>query len=152
MGRKNLDRIRIYQEVLKAGRHIDLNLEGRSMFPFIMPGDKAKVRWVPLARTRIGEVVVFRGGQGKLVSHRIIFKKGDKVITKGDFSPCWDRKWKSEDYLGKLEELKGKRNLLFQLSQAFYPLPILWSISVSLLSFWLHPFFRLYLTMRERRK
>ncbi|NOZ64430.1 MAG: hypothetical protein GXO71_05815 [Caldiserica bacterium] len=69
MGRKNLDRIRIYQEVLKAGRHIDLNLEGRSMFPFIMPGDKAKVRWVPLARTRIGEIVVFRGPQGRLISH-----------------------------------------------------------------------------------
>ena len=146
MGRKNLDRIKLYQEVLKAGRPIELELKGRSMFPFLLPGDKAKVRWIPLSRTKIGEIIVFRGNRETLISHRIIFKRGEEIITKGDFSPCCDRRWMKKDYLGRVEEVIGRRGIIFRVTQFFYPFPVLYSILVSLL---FHPLFRLWYLIKR---
>ena len=67
---------------------VTICLEGDSMRPLIRRG-KDPVTIIPLHRPlKIGDVVLFKGGPGRFVVHRVRKIKGDWVQTLGD--NCWN--------------------------------------------------------------
>ncbi len=57
-------------------------VQGTSMMPTLHPGDTCQVR-LGERDVRLGDIVVYRRGQG-LVIHRVVWRRGDWVWTRGD--------------------------------------------------------------------
>ncbi|MFT4524489.1 MAG: hypothetical protein ACI85F_000632 [Bacteroidia bacterium] len=78
---------RLSRDLLESGKTIKLKLDGRSMFPSILPGDVATVHKVDASELKLGQVVVFEISNS-WIAHRIVGLKkinGQTVIrTQGD--------------------------------------------------------------------
>lgn len=73
-------------EVSNKAQYIRMQAKGGSMYPFIKSGDWIKLE--PLSKCpsiKKGEVILF-SKEGNLYAHRVVKKRGDFVLAKGDFS------------------------------------------------------------------
>ncbi|MBI5848192.1 MAG: S24/S26 family peptidase [Nitrospirae bacterium] len=69
--------------LLKEGVQLSFQAGGRSMSPFIQ--DKETVIIEPPSRTlRVGDVILFKTERNQLIFHRIVGKKRDGYLTRGD--------------------------------------------------------------------
>ena len=62
-------------------------VEGSSMFPVLVSGDRVVVRTIALDDLAIGDIVVWSRGDGKRIAHRVIVIERDpevRITTKGD--------------------------------------------------------------------
>jgi|SRR5271170_5753495 len=62
---------------------VSLRVTGASMVPALWPGDVITIRRRDIAELQPGQIVLSRR-QRELVAHRIVWIRGDSVITRGD--------------------------------------------------------------------
>jgi len=69
------------QELLRSGGVVPGVVEGRSMVPFLQPGDRVLAG--PPDEVRPGDLVVFRR-DGRWIVHRVLEARGDLLLEGGD--------------------------------------------------------------------
>jgi uncharacterized repeat protein (TIGR01451 family) len=74
---------RLVRELIGAGKGLRFQARGRSMLPLIQDGDFLYVEPVGGAALKVGEIVLFDKG-GEFKAHRIVGRKGESFITRGD--------------------------------------------------------------------
>lgn len=83
--------IELMRGVLGKGAPFRFQARGFSMSPFIKDGDVITVETLPRGAPRVGHIVAFRHPRsGRLVVHRVVGRKGDAYLIKGDASPEGD--------------------------------------------------------------
>ncbi|MDT8390371.1 MAG: signal peptidase I [Lentisphaeria bacterium] len=80
----------LMRAVLEKGAKFRFTANGESMAPFIRNGDIIVVSPVPERGVRNGDVVVFRNAADGVMVHRIVRRRGGKVLLKGDNNPRRD--------------------------------------------------------------
>mgnify|MGYP006288766881 CR=1 FL=1 len=80
----------IVTALLQQGAVVKKTARGHSMFPFIRDRDHLLMA-IPQTHLRLGDIVVFQHPKfGGLAIHRIIGKRGNMFLIKGDNSKCPD--------------------------------------------------------------
>ena len=103
------------QEVLGQGGSFRFRARGRSMMPFVRPGDVLLVEPVDPARLRTGEIILFHQRSTSHVVHRLIrrVKRDGRLvfIAQGDNSAIADAPILAEQVLGRVVgiEREGRR-------------------------------------------
>ncbi len=69
--------------LLSEGKVVEIPVYGLSMFPFFRPGVKVQVKSCKSADIHPGMILCF-SNNGKLTLHRLIYKKDELFICKGD--------------------------------------------------------------------
>ncbi len=103
--------------VLREGARISFRAGGSSMSPFIRDNETVIIE--PLNDTlRIGDVVLFGSEGNQLILHRIVKKKGDGYVTRGDATCHPDGTVPHSAVLGRAVHVVGGLNfhLRFPLS------------------------------------
>jgi signal peptidase len=97
---------------------VRLKVSGASMMPAVWPGDVITVRRRDVAELRPGQIVLYRQEQ-KLVAHRIVCVRGDRVTTRGDSLRYDDPPIRESDIVGQVVCLhrNGRR---VHLKQSFW--------------------------------
>ncbi|MFB0564455.1 MAG: signal peptidase I [Candidatus Aminicenantaceae bacterium] len=106
---------RLLQAVLEKGASFRFRARGFSMFPFIKDGDVITVDSLSGGKPRLGDVLVYVNPRTrKIVVHRMIGKRRDCYIIKGDNTPDSDGIIPRENILGRVKrvEREGKRIFL----------------------------------------
>src|SRR6266567_7659862 len=73
----------LVRELEESGFGFRFQARGRSMLPTIRDGDMLQVERVDPATLRVGDIVFFRSG-GEFKAHRVIRKRKDFFLTRGD--------------------------------------------------------------------
>jgi ATP-binding cassette subfamily B protein len=93
-------------ELLNDKHSLQFLTKGYSMFPTLLPGDKAVIEKCDISDYQPGDIVVFKS-KAILIGHRIIKKteSSDGIIftTRGDNSPVTDKTFTEKDILGKIK-------------------------------------------------
>ncbi len=81
----------LIKEIFAHANGVIIRLSGSSMRPAILDGARVMARPLGERTLEIGDVVLVRTLQGKLIAHRIIsFKRnptGDRILIRGDAQP-----------------------------------------------------------------
>jgi hypothetical protein len=85
---------------------------GLSMRPFISDGDVAHIRKCDPSGLRIGDIAACRLGN-TLVMHRLVWKRGNKILLKGDAMAGIDSGLTTDDVVGRVVAVETKQGLLF---------------------------------------
>jgi len=103
--------------VLREGARLSFRASGRSMSPFIRDNDRVIVE-PPSGRLRIGDVILFASSGQQLILHRIVKKRGDGYVTRGDSTCHHDGTVQPNAVLGRAVHIVGGLNfhLRFPLS------------------------------------
>jgi len=97
-----------------GGRPLTVPLEGRSMAPLALPGDRVTIHPAELQALRCGDLIALLMG-GTLVIHRFLgFREtpaGLRLCQKGDNTPAWS--WVAADSLvGRAALIEGPQRTL----------------------------------------
>ena len=77
--------VELLRAVLDRGEPFRFEAPGFSMSPFIQDSDAITVSPLSGAAPRLGDVVAFlRPDSGKLIVHRVVGKRGDAFLVRGD--------------------------------------------------------------------
>lgn len=99
--------------LLKERHPVTIPVNGTSMEPFLKDGrDYVTLRHCDAGKLKRGNVVLARsGGNGHIVLHRIVGRKGDVFILQGDGNPLKTEEAKTADIIGKAVSVtrKGKQ-------------------------------------------
>ena len=96
-------------ELLSNGISCIFVARGRSMAPFIADADSVVIS--PCGSSvRIGDVVLTRSDDHRLLLHRIISASDGGVVTRGDAYASADSLCTHENILGRAVKIAGKRN------------------------------------------
>jgi hypothetical protein len=143
--------VELLQAIVSKGASFRFQAKGFSMSPFIKDGDVVTVSPVFRVSPGIGKVVAFkRPGTERLVIHRVIGKRKDVYLTKGDDNSAQDEPVPKTDILGCVTtvERNGRRVslglgperlLIAHLNRrGFFPLVIrpMWSLLRPFLKGW----------------
>ncbi len=80
----NAEMIGLLEELLREGKSVRMRIKGRSMQPLLRDGlEEVELTQPEEWEIKRNEVVLFRYGEDFLL-HRIITRKGDKLILRGD--------------------------------------------------------------------
>lgn len=98
-------------DVIRQFGEVRLKVTGASMLPSVWPGDVLTVRRRSIAEVRPGRIVLgYRNGG--FVAHRLVGKRGDHWITRGDSHSFEDTPFRSEDVLGEVVGIqRGDRSV-----------------------------------------
>ena len=87
---------------------------GYSMSPFVKDGDVLTVSPLGGAAPKLGEVVIFlHPSNRKPVVHRVVAKKGNAYLIKGDNSLAESHLLSKKDILGRLDSLERNGRRVF---------------------------------------
>ena len=98
---KREDFASVTQEVLGRGRALRFRAKGGSMSPFIRNGDVVEVAPAE-GNINLGDIILYRSSNGNPVIHRVIQKRKENIITKGDSVPSSDQPLLSRQVLGRV--------------------------------------------------
>lgn len=79
------------------------------MYPLLHDGDVVKLRKVPFAGIKTNDIICFQK-QGKLITHRVLYKSENYLITRGDNATQADGKVYKGQILGKITKVKRGKN------------------------------------------
>lgn len=99
-------------KVIRSGR-FPFKSRGQSMLPILQPNDTLYFKKTPLAKIKVNDLVIVKK-RNQLICHRVIYKKKNYLITKGDNVLKSDGKIYSKQIIGKVYQIK--RN-----GQIFHP-------------------------------
>ena len=77
------------------------------MMPFIQNGDAVCITPV-MGSLRVGDVVLLRTKEGRVLLHRIVNIHNEGIITRGDASSCNDEHLPIKNVLGKAVNVSGR--------------------------------------------
>jgi hypothetical protein len=100
-------------ELIAGGYGLRFQAIGRSMLPTIQDGEIVHVKPVAGDMLRIGDIVLLRTG-GQFKAHRIIRKRGQHFITRGDAGMDTDGEIRCDQILGRVtaKEAVSSRRLV----------------------------------------
>jgi signal peptidase I len=94
------------KDLLRQGHSVELSAYGRSMIPFLRPGQKVKLTPTEFSQIVRGDLVAFHK-EDYLVIHRVHAVNSEngtiEVITKGDSNLSPDATVTTENYLAKVD-------------------------------------------------
>ena len=70
--------------LLDEGKKVRIPVKGSSMLPFLRNGDTVELLPVSDHKVRWGEIVLARTNTGRIVLHRVVFRKKDRLWLMGD--------------------------------------------------------------------
>lgn len=88
-------------ELIAGGYGLRFQAVGRSMLPTILDGEIVHVKPVASDMLRIGDIVLLRTGE-QFKAHRIIRKRGQCLITRGDSGVDSDGEIRGDQILGRV--------------------------------------------------
>ena len=109
---KGGDLAAVASEVLERGAAFRFQAKGYSMWPCIINRDAVTLSAYYHRPIRIGEIIAFFGpGRGRLIVHRVLCKRGDKYLVKGDSLFWSDRLIVRDEIVGYVSYIErcGKR-------------------------------------------
>lgn len=99
--------IELLQAVLDRGRSFRFQAQGFSMIPFIQDGDVITVSRIPDGFSYFGNVVVFIHLEyGRIVVHRVVGKKSNSFLLRGDNHLNTDGFVPGENLLGYVKKIE----------------------------------------------
>jgi hypothetical protein len=96
----------LFESVLAGGYSVRVQVTGRSMRPFLQGGEVLIIEPIGSRRLRVGDVVLFKDGQDRLVIHRVIRVREVSVQTQGDALNEPDSPVEITRILGKAERIE----------------------------------------------
>jgi signal peptidase I len=93
-------------ELFAGGCGLRFQAVGRSMLPTIQDGEIVHVKPVATDMLRIGDIVLLRTGE-QFKAHRIIRKRGQCFITRGDAGIDSDGEIRRDQILGRVTAKEG---------------------------------------------
>lgn len=98
-------------EVIRRFGEMRLRVNGASMLPSVWSGDVLTIRRRSPAELLPGRIVLcYRNGA--FVAHRLVGKRGDDLITRGDSHAFADAPFSSDDVLGEVVSIRrGNRSV-----------------------------------------
>jgi len=88
-------------EVVRQFGEARLKVNGTSMLPSVWPGDIVTVRRRSMAEFLPGQIALCHRTPGFVV-HRVVEKRGDCLVTRGDSLPYEDRPFRDDEVLGQV--------------------------------------------------
>jgi len=103
-----IDAAEVIIDLLQRGHAVEFRVRGDSMHPVIREDDSVHVE--PSRDIRRGDVVLTLANRG-LTAHRVIERRGETVVTRGDNTPEADAPVPLAQVLGKVTwvEREGER-------------------------------------------
>ena len=100
-------------DLVAGGYGLRFQAVGRSMLPTIQDGEIVHVKPVATEMLRIGDIVLLRTGE-QFKAHRIVRKRGQSFITRGDAGVDTDGEIRCDQILGRVtaKESKNSRRLV----------------------------------------
>ena len=105
-------------QTLRAGHQVRLRLSGTSMIPALWPGAVALVQPLTGAAPGRGNVVLFLR-QERLFAHRVVNRRGGRLITRGDALPQCDPPLDAAETLGVVTAIVRGDGVTHRLSEAY---------------------------------
>ena len=103
----------LFESVLAGGYSVRVQVTGRSMRPFLQGGEILIIEPVGSRRVRVGEIILFRDVQDRLVIHRVVRIEEASVQTQGDALNEPDLPVEMARIMGKVERVeKGQSSQL----------------------------------------
>lgn len=97
-------------ELLRGGAPVRIKARGGSMLPFIRDGDVVLVNPAGNSEIRLGDVICYETSPGTLFLHRVVRRRGERFVTKGDALAFTDVVFPGQ-VLGKAVAVVGRRRL-----------------------------------------
>lgn len=95
------------RELLGRGNSLCFRATGRSMMPFIRGGDQVVLD--PIAKIpHLGDVILGRPPAGRLVLHRVVARRSQEIITRGDANGQDDEPIPLEYIFGVVSAIPGR--------------------------------------------
>jgi hypothetical protein len=88
-------------DLIAGGYGLRFQATGRSMLPTIQDGEIVHVKPIASSMLRIGDIVLLRSGAA-FRAHRIIRKRGENFITRGDAGIDTDGEIRCDQILGRV--------------------------------------------------
>lgn len=96
--------------VLKAQQNYSIKSQGTSMLPILQPDDVLYFKRINYNRIRLNDFILVKK-LDKTFTHRVIYKSGKYLITKGDNNLTSDGKIYPRQVLGKVYQVKRNDNI-----------------------------------------
>lgn len=93
-----------YKNLLKKVKFIGMS-EGNSMVPIIYPKDGLYIEPASINQLKVNDIVSFQQKK-KFITHRIVYKKQNYIVTKGDNNLQIDKKIFPGQIVGKIHQIK----------------------------------------------
>lgn len=91
-----------------SGKKIHVKIKGKSMYPVIPNNSGIEVRIISASELKRGDIAMYHSKK-KFFIHRIIGKKGDNFLIKGDNSWKFDSTVKEKSIIGKVTKINKKK-------------------------------------------
>ncbi len=102
---------------MKKGKVAVISAKGNSMFPILQNGDLVEYFQTPYSKIKLNDIIlVYIDTQ--LVTHRVIYKSGNRYITRGDSNLYADKVFSKDRILAKVSRFK--RNSRWHSIQKIY--------------------------------
>jgi signal peptidase I len=101
----------IIRKSLSSEHFLKITAYGNSMFPIIRNGNQILIQYKDYNKIELGDIIVFKT-MNKNISHRVIKKHSDVLITKGDSVFKSDRAVNKEQYVGYVRYIQKKNTRL----------------------------------------
>jgi signal peptidase I len=98
-------------DVARASGRVQLKVTGASMVPALWPGDLLTVCRCDPSELRPDSMIVFRQKQ-RLIVHRLMYRIGDRIVTRGDARPCLDEPVSAAEIIGRVEHVMRNGRLV----------------------------------------
>lgn len=97
---------KVIERVLKRNKFL-LKATGNSMFPILQSGDIVGYKKTSFSKCRVNDIILAKKN-GKMFTHRVIYKSVERLITKGDNNSISDGKVYPQQIMGKVYQIKRK--------------------------------------------
>jgi hypothetical protein len=107
--------LELLRDVINKGMPFRFRARGSSMSPFIKDGDLITISPTPDDSNSIGDVIAYICPRSKkLIVHRVVGKKGESLLVKGDYGPDGKEFVLKANILGRVRKVErnGEKVLL----------------------------------------
>lgn len=81
--------------------------EGMSMFPLLQPGDSIEFQRISPKQVKINDIVLLYCNE-TFITHRVVYRSGDGIVTRGDNNPKEDEGVSLEHVIARATRFKRK--------------------------------------------
>ncbi len=100
--------LRVIEELIKSSNSFSLKAEGNSMVPLLLPGDLVRYKKKTFSQINVNDICLVKL-TNIFATHRVIYKTGSYLITKGDNNLTSDSKIYPKNLLAKAYSIKRKK-------------------------------------------
>ncbi len=90
---------------IRQKEHYALKTDGMSMFPLLYPGDVVHFKKMQLEQVEVNDIVVVEE-DGRLFTHRVVYKGSDYLVTGGDNNLASDGRIDETQLLGRMTKVE----------------------------------------------